>query len=403
MLTFDQVSAPLLVGNAKNEITKAAVTEDAVYLFKKGEGIFRLDLITGNLNAFVSSVNLIDNTTFLIAPESVKEINEAVYFLSNRGAARIVGNSVQILSNDIDVELRNISTKATKAGTLNNIRAFGNEQRNLYGISFPADGTYITEDITYVLDLNTAQWTKFDFSFTNALVKEDGRLVTTHTNSDNTWNYVRSDVYSVGLNDDADQYDLEVDLTGASFANSGTDLVITRADATTYLGNIGQVIDYQGDLELYYYDDSVEVMSKVTAVKDSATQITLTFDTTAPAGDVADKLYIGVNFKAEFNRFYIGGPSDITQFSKYHLFAQNTTNLTQVGFETSNCTDAFDSGNYVTFAEEYDIMTTAIPRTTSRGNWVTSEVRHNYPQQNFSLDGFSWIYRQINSDRVERD
>jgi len=144
-------------------------------------------------------------------------------------------------------------------------------------------------------------------------------------------------------------------------------------------------------------------MSKVTAVKDSATQITLTFDTTAPAGDVADKLYIGVNFKAEFNRFYIGGPSDITQFSKYHLFAQNTTNLTQVGFETSNCTDAFDSGNYVTFAEEYDIMTTAIPRTTSRGNWVTSEVRHNYPKQNFSLDGFSWIYRQINSDRVERD
>ena len=389
-VSLAQMTVPTRIGRDDLAIERLAVTEDAVYVFKEKEGIYRVDLAEGSENPRIASVILLDNTTWLVGSESVQEVGEAIYFLSNKGVARIVGTSVEVLSSAIDTEVRSALTKSIAAGTTGSIRSFGNEARKLYGV-------YIPGSTTYVLDLTTGMWGKWDLTPTNAMVSTDGRLLTSNTLS---WNYLRQDVYTSALDDDADQYDLEVPLSSATTSTTGNVVSIDRDDSTFLFGQIGTVADFVTSAYILvgstYYP--------VTLAKTSADVLAVTFESTPPTITPAtDKIVLGVAASVTSNKFWPLGPASSAQFSKFYGYVTGVSNNISVGFETDNVNPDFSGSTFSTFPTESDILTTLVPRCQGNGRWTMFRLTHSYPKQFLQFDGFSWLYRPIRNNRVERD
>lgn len=395
-VSYKQVNSPLRIGRDDREIERLVATEDSLYVFKSQEGIYRMDLAEGSENPQVTSVILIDNTTWLVGTESVQEINESIYFLSNKGVIRLSGNSMSVLSDAIDVELRRALTTSIKANTTGSIRSFGNETRKLYGV-------YIPNVATFVYDISAGMWAKWDFGFDHTLVNADGRLLTTDTIG--SWNYIRQDVYTTSLDDAVDQYDGEWALTGATSATVGLDVTFSRnyGSPAKIFDAIGSIADYVGTRKVYF-QSAVSGYYAVTLTKTSSTQLKVTFTETPPTISISnDKIICGVNTSITVNKYWVGAASRGAQFNKFNLFVNGVVDDVRVGFEMDNTNPDFSTATFSTFDTESDILTTLVPRCQGNGRWVMFRVEHSYPKQHFQAQGFSYVIRPLRTDRVERD
>ncbi len=391
-----QVLSPLKIGRDDREIDRLIATEDSVYVFKSQEGIYRLDLAEGFENPQGVSVILIDNTTWLVGTESVQEINEAIYFLSNKGVIRLSGNSMTVLSDAIDVEIRRATTTAVKANTTGTIRSFGNEVRKLYGV-------YIPGVATFVYDISAGMWAKWDITFDNALVNADGRLLTTEALSN--WNYIRQDVYLTSLDDAVDQYDGLWNLSGATIATlSGSSCDITQAASTNLFDSMFKIAEYIGTRSVYLLAGSTYYKGTIAKTM-TPDKVRFTFDASETPIQIttSHSLVLGINTSITVNKYWVGAASRGAQFNKFNLFVNGVVDDVRVGFEMDNSNPDFSTSTFSTFDTESDILTTLVPRCQGNGRWVMFRAEHSYPKQHFQAQGFSYVIRPMRTDRVERD
>lgn len=143
------------VGSAKKKILRIKALRESLLIFKE-EGIWRL---TGNSDAtFV--VNRLDTSTRLWARESVVELNNRVFCLTDQGVVAVSDGGVSVMSRPIENEFRTL-----QGNSLSNLQSLsfgiGYESERKYILFTPnaAADTYATQ--AYVYNLFTNAWTKW--------------------------------------------------------------------------------------------------------------------------------------------------------------------------------------------------------------------------------------------------
>lgn len=94
------------VGDVDKNINRIVPLRDSVIILKE-DGVFRLN---GDIPENVSIIPL-DYTTTCVATDSVRSLNNSVYFLSDQGVAQVTDTSVRIVSRDIEPVLNAVVNK----------------------------------------------------------------------------------------------------------------------------------------------------------------------------------------------------------------------------------------------------------------------------------------------------
>lgn len=420
---------PIRVGADDWGILRVASNNDSVFVLKDKEGIYRLNISDGGSLPQIDSNILMDNTTYLIAPESVQEINESVYFLSQKGFIRLRTSAIDPISQKIESEIRELSSRVD----LTKVRSFRNELRRLYGCYFPgvnADGT----GVTYVYDTYTSKWSKWALPFDSAYGLTSGKLTTITTdynlvgNPETTaqvstaalgtkyWQYLRQDVQSAGLNTDADQYDELIPLTGATGTNVGggigavgnTVTFIRTASPETYpCEKLSNITSRLKNKDLWYKIGSATYRVTLTAVNYTTGSITLKFTDfvgTAPAGlDTTNQIVCGVSASVTFNAFLGSGTGTLKHFSEFQINTDNSPTFIGVSFRVDTQTGLNTSTTFNTMAVNRTVWRTYIPLSSSRGRFLIRSISHSTPFQNFRYTGQTLVYRESPSTRVAKN
>lgn len=431
-VSFQQTFGPTKIGRDDKKILRLAATDDDLYIFKE-DGIFRLNVVEGNKNPVISSVQPVDLTTFIIAPETLQVLDEKIYFLSNRGVCTLQGNFVRVIDTSVQSDIREAYTKVRKNSNLGSsendrltkIQSFGNITQKLYGISFPRTGSTGENEI-YIYNLETGQWTKSDQQLTHAITREDGRLTTIdkifpYTTSPTTtaeinaaeidysatkvWTILREDKLTSGFEDDVDQFDEAISLTGTVIsAPSTTSLTLTRTSATPTIvdNNMEDTIYRIKNRDLWYYFAADQVYKKA-LVSGVASDLTLEFgeDISSFTTDASnDILYVGVTIDIKFNRFYPSSSYTNIDFEQASFFDIGTYDGVTLSFGNGLPTD-FDEPSENDVVS--DVWRAYIPTNASSGTHLISRVQHSRPLETFQIAGHGVSYTDSDSEDSGRN
>jgi hypothetical protein len=170
------------VGDKKASLLGLASTRDSLFILKE-DGIWRLSGPGGNgLNAW--RIDPFDTTTFCVLPQSIQKLNNRIYFLSNKGVARLSESGVEVVSRPINDEVKRVIYAAQSQQT-----TYG-----FYGLA----GDPVLETPPYWA--SAANETENEYLLTIATADTlSGTLVYNElTNAWTTWSLATSGGYSFG-------------------------------------------------------------------------------------------------------------------------------------------------------------------------------------------------------------
>lgn len=420
---LSSILAPEKVGQDNYRIQRVAVNNDQLYVFKDKEGIFRVQIVEGTVVPQVSATSVVDNTVWLVGDDALQELQESIYFLSNKGVIRLNNGQLINLSRSIESQIKDALSRESDP---NNIKSFKNEYRRHFGLYFP------TADKCFVFDTFTEQWSIWDTPFTASYGRADGRLmlakdVPLYNSSGNAVTrqvIVRDSYVGGGWDAAADQYDLSVNVSTSSTGNT---IVFTSGTAaTTYLGNIAGIstmFDMTQD-KVYYLTGGVYYPMTYVSADAVAKTATFTLDNSASLSSPSSgSLVIGVNSKIVMNRFWASSSPGVTfdgritpstpqgamtlaQFAECALHTIGSHTNIKVAFETDVSSLDFSASvspeSYsVTLPSFYDTIRVAVPRNQARGRWISVEVKHDYPLEKFTIAGLGWTFKDSNTYRMK--
>lgn len=162
----------LRVGNSDDPIARIIPIRDSLLIFKAKDGTY---ILRGD-NETNFSVQLLDATAKLVAPESIAILNSQVYGLFEAGICSVSDTSVEVISDAIKDKIQTLYGQA-----LAQIKAYsfgvGYETEGNYILSVPENSaaTYATKQYIYnVFNRNFWEW---DIPVTCGLVSSsDGKL-----------------------------------------------------------------------------------------------------------------------------------------------------------------------------------------------------------------------------------
>jgi len=244
-------AVPLLnffnVGAANDEILRIILLRSILLIFTSA-GVYKLTGTTAN----TFSVTLLDDTTTLLAPDSLVSFNNTAVGLFDQGIAQVTMTSVQILSRPIEGDL-NVIRGAT--GDKLSELTFGIEYESdrKYLIGLPTSSTSTTADIFYVYNNITRSWTTFDLAYKAGIVrKEDDKI------------YLATGDTTIVERKDYGQSD---------FAEPALEF-----EATNRVGNIITLNSVVGILEGYQYFEDSSKFSTITSIDSATNKITVLDD-----------------------------------------------------------------------------------------------------------------------------
>ena len=343
------------------------------------------------------------------------------------------GNYIRVIDKSVQSDIREAYTKVRNNSDLgvdedrrlSKIQSFGNITQKLYGVSFPRVGSTGDNEV-YIFNLETEQWTKSDQQFTFANVRDDGRLTTIdkifpYTSSPTTtaeinaairdysatkiWTILREDKLTSGFEDDADQFDEAITLTGTTIAApSTTSLSLTRTSATpsTVENNMEDTIYRIRNRDLWYYFSTDDVYKKAT-ITDVSGNLVIDFGedisalTTNAANDI---LYVGVTVDIKFNRFYPSSSYTNIDFEQASFFDIGTYDGVTLSFGNGLSTDFDEPSETDTVS---DVWRAYIPTNASSGTHIISRVQHSRPLETFQIAGHGISYTDTGSEDVGRN
>ncbi len=191
-------SVPLVnfavVGNKDSEILRIAKLRDSL-LILKDEGVYRL---TGYYPNF--TIDLLDSSAIISAPESAAIVNNELFFLSSQGVAT-VGDSVSVVSIPIEDQIRELLAD-NSAGIFSQAFGVGYESDRKYMLYMPSLSADTSSMFCFVFNTFTRQWTKHLRPATCG-VSDEGNLYLGSYNSNLTFkerkNYEYSDYVDYGF------------------------------------------------------------------------------------------------------------------------------------------------------------------------------------------------------------
>lgn len=455
---LQNVLSPLLVGSPLKAITRISSIFNSLYVFKKEEGIYQVILPAGPTIASVTSVQLIDDTSWLLIPNSVKSWGNTIIYFSTRSFTVINGatSSVSYVSLQIEKDLLSIYNYLYNNNLIDAVRSFVIPELWLYGCYFPninSDGT----GVVYIYNIIEGKWTTWDTDMDAVDVKTNGQLTFFYP----WWNLGTSYTSDVGLSEDpiefgtrywtsirqtpyqqlqTNQFDELVPLTNASISVDPilNQVTITQTGTATPYQNIYKMMVAFKNKDIYYKIGITQPlrMKISNAVLDNSIVLSPydpTFNLSTAGLSTADSLVGGVNVLMEFNKFYTSYPAgagltrfkeiqglleegisltffkiyvspvneandSITVVDQYgNTVVDNNGDIVVVG--TSNPFFDVDNDNLLEIGEVSSYFRTSVPASSIRGRFIELWVSHASPGEIFTLTTLTYKYTNIKTLR----
>jgi hypothetical protein len=162
---------PVKMGSQDKAGLRLSPIRDSTLVWKE-DGLWK---ITGN--AGVWSVDPLDTTVVLIAPESAVALNGAVYALTNQGVVRANESGVEIVSRDIEPAILPLIAAGMRATTASLAFGVAYESDRKYILWLPSSPSDTECTQAWVYDVITGSWTRRTDPAVHAIVNPtDDRL-----------------------------------------------------------------------------------------------------------------------------------------------------------------------------------------------------------------------------------
>lgn len=366
----------LKVGNSDDPIARIIPIRDSLLIFKAKDGTY---ILRGD-NETNFSVQLLDATAKLVAPESIAILNSQVYGLFEAGICAVSDTSVEVVSDAIKDKIQALYGQA-----LAQIKAYsfgvGYETEGNYILSVPENSasTYATKQYIYnAFNRNFWEW---DVSATCGLISSsDGKL---YLGSGSNNRVLRE--FKAFTQDD--HIDYEASLTLSSYVT--TALTISGTAAMT----AGDILVQTG-LEPAY------IVSVNSAAGTCVVDIEQAWNT-----GVAVYHYKAISCTMEWNPDFAGNPAGLKHYSALNMlfnsaliktatmtFSSDTNpginQITITGPSSSGGWgySAWDDGAWGGEAAPLPIRV-GIPRLNARANNMTVKFEHRIAASDWQLSG----------------
>lgn len=371
-IPIGQNLTPLIVGDPLKPIIKLINQYNQLLIFKQNEGTYRTDIQGGGGEGLLPVFNiltLIDNTAWLLLPESVQVFEGTTIYFSNKAFVSISSSGqVSQISPTIETELLNEYSIIYANNAVDSVRSFVITQQRIYCCYFPNVNPDSTSTI-YVFSFNTGQWTKWTGEINDAVVSASGLL----TLVDNIYSFTTVVQNNVELqqasinplskywsvirqadfqNPSQEQIEDVIPLTGMSvhsFVLQGNvTITITNFTETSVYKNLYNILMLYKNRTIWYNSATLGYFSTILSYTDLGESITLTlvdniYNQTpiAPTGFDAtanDSLITTVNSALFFNKFFISLPrgSKMSHYNEVQLYTQEGEDYTNlaIGFNS---------------------------------------------------------------------
>lgn len=372
------------IGSANFPIQRVVALRDGIFFFKL-DGIYRLS--GENFQSF--TVNLVDNTVTLKAPESAVPFNNQVFCMTTQGICAVTDSGVQIMSVPIERDLLRLSSdQYTYFASASFGVAYESARQYLfYTVTTEAD-QFATQ--AFVYNSLTDTWTNWRMDRTCGVVNTTvNKLFMAQTDTGQILierkNYTNSDYAD-------EQYDVTIDsISGNQF---------TLADATDV--EVGMTIK-----QSTHKTKITDVTGDIITVVDPEGYVTGDAIVYTPI----DNFVLWAPIDAE-------NPGILKQFSEVtFLFRNAAFTEIEAGFESEISTGLFTVDIPSSVSESAwglfpwgdlpwggenggtNVLRTYVPRPAQRGAWLMLSLRTQEAFQGFSLQGVSLIYNTMSSRR----
>jgi hypothetical protein len=452
---------PFIVGDPLKPIIKLVNQLNQLLVFKQNEGTYRIDLagagsgILPNINTF----SLLDNTAWLLLPESVQVFEGTTIYFSNKAFVAISSlGQVSEMSPTIATELLTNYAIIYDAQNTDKVRSWIIAQQRLYCCYFP----YVEQDkqsVTYVFCFSTGQWTKWSGEINDAVVSAAGQLtlvedifLLSENVSDNQsldtavlntsskyWSVIRqADFQTPSINQVEDIVPLSSFTLTQNLATAT--VAITNFNSTNVYGNLYSLLMLWKNRTIWYFSQSYGYFITQLASTDTNVSIVLKFVdnkgnalpiSQQPPVGASDSLSATVNTAIYFNKFFIATPrgSTISHFNEVQIYTQEGEQYSNlyIGFNSSiNVSDIITlldettdvvttTGSFVTLITRVDSLfkpyfvfslsqytfRALVPLIAGRGRFIQIALKHDTPNEVFKLNTVVFIYRDLNSTKIK--
>lgn len=370
------------IGSANFPIERVVALRDGIFFFKN-DGIYRLSGETFSNY----TVNLIDNTVSLKAPESAVPFNNQVFCFTTQGICAVTDSGVQIISVPIEDTLLELSSEQF---THFSSASFGvaYESARLYmffTVSQEAD-TFATQ--AFVYNSLTDSWTRWPMERTCGVVNT----------TVNKLFMAKAESGQVLIE--------RKDFTSSDYADEEYEVEITAVTSTSEIT----------------LNNATNVVAGMTIGQGSRNALILKVDGLDLVIEPINGLIVGgaivytpIMNALQWSPIDCENAGILKQFSEISLFFKNAafteinasfaTNIS-LGAETvplkNNPTNGFGQlpfgeGPWGSSLGGQNVLRTYVPREKQRGHWLTLKVSTNQSFTGFSLQGVSLIFNTMSS------
>lgn len=384
----------LLVGPSSKNILRIAPLRESLIIIKE-EGVYRL---TGETPQSFT-VTPLDLTVFCKAPESVAVLSNQVLMLSNQGVVSITETGVQVVSHEIEPNLKPLLTIASIADYTS---ATSYESDRHYFLSTLTTTSDTEANQTLVYNVFTKTWCRWTFAIRAGVVDPSTDKLY-FCKADDPTVYVERKSFS---NDDYADPEYSIAITNVDTANQQVTFTLSGLAP-----QIGWVIQ-QGSTSIAI--DSLTYLSGAYKA---------TMENPVPDSWVngAATLFPAVGFDIEYNPWTAGQPATMKQVRVTKFLADSTPNTNTVTqlyavfnsnfdeeeeeIELTQSSDSWGAGPWGSLpwgggADSFGYPT-LVPRNKQYCTRLSVGIRHKKALEKFSLCGVAFDF-EMSSDRIGR-
>jgi hypothetical protein len=384
---------PLRVGSASDPIVRILALRDGLVIFKAKDGAYILRGDSpGNF-----SVQVLDSTAKIIAPESLSVVNGLIYGLFEGGICSVSDTSVEIISAPVKDKIQTLFGTALQK-TKDYSFGISYEADNKYILSLPAASTSTYADYQLVYDVSTNLFSEYNIHTTAGYVSSvNQKLYLASGNSA----YVKQERKAF------DQTDF-CDYLGVKTILSYVDKVLTISTGIDEF-SIGDLVSQGTD----------QCAAYVTAIDLVASTITVDFARTWDTGVATLDHYAGIECVLEFNPNFADNPSGLKLMTEISMvFKQpiirsavigfsndSTLAVSEVEIEGDDASSGWGVGSFGIMPwgglASPNPERVGIPRGVSRCNSLKVSMTHKVSQSDWQLEGLAISYEPL-SKRTAR-
>lgn len=371
-------------GSANQKILRILALRDSLFILKE-DGVFRL---SGSSPANFT-IDTLDNTVFLTAPDTAVALNNCVYALTTQGVAQITDSGVSVISRPIEDQLNALIGTAGLAVVSKYGFGITYESERQYILYLPKVSNDTSATIAYVYNYFTKTWVTADRAqLCGYVLSTDNKL------------YMGNAFYSDVVKERKDY--TYTDYTDESFAvsiSSATGTTIVLVDAS--LVTIGDIL-YQ----------SAAVSAQVTAINIGLNTLTVSNNLTWATGST--QLLKSIPCTIQWVPTAGQNPGMLKQYSEAALIFRASPFISAVIQYLSDISGSYDTVPITGFSPlgwglfpwggvpwggvvRSETIRHYIPRDKQRCTLLTAQFFCQSGWSNFLLEGISLQFRPVSS------